>query len=92
MVTLIGTYLPILLTILNVYACISPVKVFVSEYVEMMAPVAGGLNVLPREERAGLGYLQVTITVMKNKLHELLARSTPLAPRQPFVITITNYH
>ena len=53
-------------------------KTFVKEYVEVMAPIACGLNVLQRETVAGLGYLLPTLCIIKSQLLELLDRPAHL--------------
>jgi len=39
-------------------------KTFVNEYVEVMAPIACGLDVLQEEMVAGLGYLLPTLCII----------------------------
>ena len=46
-------------------------KTFVKEYVEVVAPIACGLDVLQGEMVAGLGYLLPTLCIIKSQLLEL---------------------
>jgi len=54
-------------------------KTFVKEYVEVMAPIACGLDVLQGEMVADLGYLLPTLCIIKSQLLELLDRPAPLS-------------
>jgi len=51
-------------------------KTFVKEYIEVMAPIACGLDVLQGEMVTGLGYLLPTLCII---LLELLDRPAPLS-------------
>jgi len=55
-------------------------KTFAKEYVEVMAPIACGFDVLQGEMVAGgLGYLLPALCVIKSQLLELLDRPAPLS-------------
>ena len=60
-------------------------KTFIAEYVEVMAPISCGIDVLQGEQSASLGYLLPTLTVMKTQLCEMVQRSTPLTLCQALV-------
>jgi hypothetical protein len=47
-------------------------KVFIAEYVRVMAPLCCGLDVLQGDKIAALGFLLPTLTVMKIQLEEML--------------------
>lgn len=47
-------------------------KTFIDEYVQVMAPIACGLDVLQGEEAVTLGFLSPTISIIKLKLQGLL--------------------
>jgi hypothetical protein len=58
-------------------------KTFIDEYVQVMAPIACGLDVLQGEQAVTLGFLLPTISVIKIKLQGLLHRN--LTTCQPIV-------
>ncbi len=72
-------------------------KTFIGEYVQVMAPVCCGLDILQGEKCMGLGYLVPTLSIMKNTLHGLLERTgndtegpKPLTICQPLVQALLN--
>ena len=60
-------------------------KTFIAEYVEVMAPICCGLDVLQGEQCMGLGYLLPILSIMKSQLQEMLDKNTPLTIFQPLV-------
>ena len=60
-------------------------KTFIAEYVEVMAPISCGLDVLQGEQCAALGYLLPILTVKKTQLREMVQRVTPLTLCQALV-------
>ena len=60
-------------------------KTFIQEYVQVMAPIACGLDVLQGELVISLGYLLPTMYIVKSQFLELLDRPTLLTICQPLV-------
>jgi len=73
---------------LNIKRLLPLQKTFIVEYVEVMAPVSCGLDILQGEQCAALGYLLPTLTVVKTQLREMLQRSTPLTVCQSLAETL----
>ena len=65
-------------------------KTFIAEYVEVMAPICCGLDVLQGEQCMGFGYLLPTLSIMKSQLQEMLDENTPLTICQPLVRALLN--
>ena len=47
-------------------------KIFIREYVKVMAPLCNGLDVLQGDKTACLGYLLPVLTEMKRRLHDMI--------------------